>query len=294
MQRVRFQSEGETLSGHLFLPESSKKNTKLPLVLIVGAWLTVKEQMPDLYARQLAEKGFATFTFDFRGFGESGGQPRQYESPSRKIKDIENALTYIESLPMIDKNRISGLGICFGAGYIISAASEDARLKSIATVVGWLHNREFTPLAFGGKEGVGRKVEASRNARGHYEQTGKLLTVPAASATDSSAAMFNVDYYLSAERGAIKEWKNEYALLSWEEYLNFDPIDKASKITIPTLLIHSKKAGLPQATEQFYNTLSSTQKQLLWMEGEHTDFYDQQSQVSAALDAISGYFHDKL
>jgi hypothetical protein len=64
--------------------------------------------MPDSYARKLAEQGFAAFTFDFRSFGESSGQPRQYESPSRKIKDIRNALTYLASLPMVDKDRMSG------------------------------------------------------------------------------------------------------------------------------------------------------------------------------------------
>jgi alpha/beta superfamily hydrolase len=35
--------------------------------------------MPDLYARQLADLGYTAFTFDFSGFGESEGEPRQAE-----------------------------------------------------------------------------------------------------------------------------------------------------------------------------------------------------------------------
>src|SRR5215204_3898365 len=35
-----------------------------PGVLVTGSWLTVKEQMPDLYARQLADLGYTAFTFD--------------------------------------------------------------------------------------------------------------------------------------------------------------------------------------------------------------------------------------
>src|SRR6187402_233033 len=55
-----------------------------PGILVTGSWLTVKEQMPDLYARQLADRGYTASTFDFSGFGESEGEPRQSEMPDRK------------------------------------------------------------------------------------------------------------------------------------------------------------------------------------------------------------------
>ncbi|GAB3894842.1 hypothetical protein GCM10029964_073870 [Kibdelosporangium lantanae] len=42
-------------------------------VVVTGSWLTVKEQMPDLYAARLAARGFLAVTFDFAGFGASGG-----------------------------------------------------------------------------------------------------------------------------------------------------------------------------------------------------------------------------
>jgi hypothetical protein len=46
-------------------------------VLVTGSWLTVKEQMPDAYPAVLAEPGFTAVTFDFAGFGQSGGDLRQ-------------------------------------------------------------------------------------------------------------------------------------------------------------------------------------------------------------------------
>ena len=61
-----------------------------PTVLVTGSWLTVKEQMPDFYARRLAERGYSAFTFDFSGFGESEGEPRQAEMPDRKIGDFSS------------------------------------------------------------------------------------------------------------------------------------------------------------------------------------------------------------
>jgi fermentation-respiration switch protein FrsA (DUF1100 family) len=62
-----------------------------PAVLITGSWLTVKEQMADHYARAIAARGYTAITFDFTGFGQSGGELRQVELPSRKIADIAAA-----------------------------------------------------------------------------------------------------------------------------------------------------------------------------------------------------------
>src|SRR5260370_14515337 len=59
-----------------------------PAVLITGSWLTVKEQIADRYARALAERGYTAVTFDFAGFGGSGGGPRQAHIPAPQSEDI--------------------------------------------------------------------------------------------------------------------------------------------------------------------------------------------------------------
>jgi fermentation-respiration switch protein FrsA (DUF1100 family) len=69
----RFQSEGETLVGTLFLPEGSEP---VGVVVAVGPLTSVKEQAAGIYARAMAERGYSTLAFDYRYFGESGGQPR--------------------------------------------------------------------------------------------------------------------------------------------------------------------------------------------------------------------------
>ena len=69
---VSFERDGVTLRGTLYTPASS--TGPFPGVLVTGAWTTVKEQMPGTYARELAQRGFAALTFDFTGWGESGGR----------------------------------------------------------------------------------------------------------------------------------------------------------------------------------------------------------------------------
>ncbi|MCY3981254.1 MAG: alpha/beta hydrolase, partial [Alphaproteobacteria bacterium] len=62
---MTFENEGATLSGTLYLPTEALGEPS-PIVLVTGAWTSVQEQMPRVYAREIAARGFAAVTFDFR------------------------------------------------------------------------------------------------------------------------------------------------------------------------------------------------------------------------------------
>ena len=165
MNKVNFTSEGVKMVGDLYLPANYKSGTKLPVVIVTGSWTSVKEQMAGLYAKKIAEQGFAALAFDFRYWGESGGEPRQYESPNAKIQDIKNAVTYLQSLPIVDSNRIGGLAVCASAGYMAHAVAEDSRIKSFATVAAWLQEPESVRTVYGGEEAVRKKIETGLAAQ---------------------------------------------------------------------------------------------------------------------------------
>jgi fermentation-respiration switch protein FrsA (DUF1100 family) len=292
--RVTFQSEGETLVGTLYLPVTYKPGDKLPAVVVAGAWITVKEQMPALYARKLTEQGFAALAFDFRYYGESGGAPRQLESPSAKIQDIKNAITYLQSLPVIDSDRIGGLGICFGAGYMAKVAAEDNRLKSFATVAAWMHDAESLNRLFG-KDVIQQRMQAGLTAKKKYAETGRVELVPAFTTENNAIAAMTGQpiYYGNPQRGSIPEWKNQYAVMSWVEWIQFDALAVAPKVNTPALFVHSDGSALPENVKRFYNTMPG-QKQLVWTEGNHFDFYDQEPYVNKAVAAITSHFRNSL
>ena len=94
----------------------------------------VKEQAAGLYGQRLAEKGYITIVSDCMFFGESEGMPRQQDIPYYRIEDIRGMIDAIFSFPGVDSQRIYGLGICGGGGYLLSCGQMDKRLKKIATV----------------------------------------------------------------------------------------------------------------------------------------------------------------
>jgi uncharacterized protein len=286
INRVTFQSEGETLVGNLYLPTNYKFGDKLPTVVIAGSWTTVKEQMSASYAQKLAAQGFAALAFDFRSFGESGGKLRSFESPTAKIADLKNALTFLQTVNAVDRNRIAGLGICAGAGYVTTLAATDSRLKAVVTVAPWLHNPDIVNAVYGGKEQVAKLVQTGRNAEANFAKTGKGDYVLATSKTDKTAVMYgDIDYYQNPQRGAIPQWNNRFAVATWAEWLTFNPLPMAQRITVPTLFIHSEKAAIPDGARQFFAAIpATTPKKFAWLpDRAQFDFYDQAATVDQSI-----------
>ena len=294
VKEVTFQSNNQTLVGDLYLPDNYQEGDKLPGVVVTGAWTTVKEQMPATYAEAMANRGYAALVFDFRNWGESGGNNRQFENPANKTQDIVAAANYLTTLPEVDGNKIAGLGICASAGYMADAAVQSDDIKAIALVAPWLHDREIVNEVYGGEESVQSLIDTSQKAQAKYEATGKISTVPAASMTDENAVMYQAPYYTEADRGAIPEYVNEFNLASWEGWLTYDAISTADDLDKPVMIIHSEAAAIPQGAKEFYSRLPG-EKDQLWLEGvTQFDFYDSPEAFTTASDAVTEYFEQTL
>jgi hypothetical protein len=291
---VAFDGESGVLRGHLFLPAGFDPRQSYRGIVVGGTWTSVKEQMSDRYAERLARQGFVALDYDFSYYGESDGEPRQYESPMAKMEDNRNAIGFLLSLPFVDERRIGALGICASAGYMSGTVASDARVKSLALVAPWLHNAELTYAVYGGQEGVLRRIDVGNAARKKYEEMGEVKYVPACSATDENAAMYGpLDFYLNPERGALPQWTNRFAVMSWPEWLQFDGVQYGAQLSVPTVLVHSEAAALPDGARQFYETIPAP-KEFVWTEGTQFDFYDQEPQVTKAVAVVSQHFEATL
>ncbi len=203
---IVFHSQGVPLVGRFFRNTTSWRERQ-PAVITMGSWLTVKEQMATTYARRFAELGYTAFVFDFAGFGESRGDPRQAEIPSRKIADIAAAVSLLRSFAFVDPDRIGCLAICASAQYVLRAVADGVPLKSFVSVAGWYHDPVSVAPFYGGDAGVSLRLHRAREAVDRYARTGEVTMVPAYKDGDDRAGMyFALDYYARPERGAIPVW----------------------------------------------------------------------------------------
>ena len=288
-QRMQFVVEGDTVVGSLFLPQGPGPH---PAVIVGGPMTSVKEQVTGVYAQALAQRGFAALSIDPRHYGESGGQPRQYEFYRHKIADLRAAAEALAGHREVDGNRIGAVGVCLGTGYIVWAAVDNPRIKAVAGVVGYYRDvaelRSKDPAAFQAK------VDQGVAARLHYEKTGEVLTIPAA-ATQGDAAMTlqeTFDYY--ARRAAHPNYQNAFAVMSREHFLPFDVQPAAPRLRVPMVMVHSEKALSPAWARRFFDNLSvPKQLHLLPSQGQ-VDFYDDPTLVAQASDRVVAHLRTHL
>jgi uncharacterized protein len=290
---VVFDSGGATLVGRVHRRAGSLTERQ-PAVLVTGSWLTVKEQMPDHYAAALASRGYTAITFDFTGFGQSGGDLRQAELPSRKIADIAAAARFASTLSFVRPGGIGHVGVCASAQYALTAVAQGAPIAAYASVAGWFHDTVAVAPFYGGDEGVRLRLERAYEALDRYLDDGTVVTVPAYDPGNDRAGMsLELDYYARPDRGAIPRWRNEMAELSWLPWLTFDGLAAAGAVTVPALFVHSDGCVFPDSIETLRRTLVGP-VEVAWGEGSQIDFYDQPEQVDFAVDALDTHFAKAL
>lgn len=126
---VRFPCGDTTCAGWLYTP-ARVRDAPGPAVVMGHGLGAVKEMGLDPYARRFAQAGYIVLVFDYRHFGESGGEPRQLLDPERQLEDFAAALAYVRDLPAVDADRVAVFGSSFGGGHAIVVAARDPRVAA--------------------------------------------------------------------------------------------------------------------------------------------------------------------
>jgi uncharacterized protein len=130
---VEFTVEGTvTLRGWLFEPEGPGPH---PGITMAHGYAGVREHGLDRFARVFTEAGFVVLVHDHRGFGHSDGEPRYDVDPWRQIADWRRAISYLESHPTVDPDRIGLWGTSYAGGHAIVLGATDRRLRAVVAQV---------------------------------------------------------------------------------------------------------------------------------------------------------------
>jgi uncharacterized protein len=151
-EKINFYSEGDKLSGVLYLPDSDQ-GKPFPGIVQGPGFLGLKDAKHYIMMfEKLCEAGYACLCFDYRGWGDSEGKERGWVMPKWQVEDIRNAITYMQTRSEIDPNRIATYGSGgTGGGNAVYVAAIDERVKCAVSYLGvsngrdWLHcmRREY-------------------------------------------------------------------------------------------------------------------------------------------------------
>jgi uncharacterized protein len=288
---VQFPSAGEELAGHLYRPPQAQPGEPTPAVALCGPISSVKEQTLPHYAERLADAGYTALTFDPRGFGGSGGEPRARYDPYEVIEDYHSAVSHLLTRPDVDADRVAAVGVCMGGGYAVSLGARDKRLRAIVAIAGGYDIGGTFQKALG-VEAFADYVRAINDVVQAQYAGGEIAYVPAiAHGLDEQtpiAAMPNdeaFEYYDRTSQTEAPAWSRQLTADSLPTYFTYNAVTAAPLVApIPLLVIHGTKDEqlLPEYAQAAFDAAGGT-KELVWIETDnHVELYDQDPYVSEA------------
>jgi dipeptidyl aminopeptidase/acylaminoacyl peptidase len=234
VERVGFYSEGAKLAGWLKLPDPAGTGP-WPVLVDGPGWLGLGHPSPtnEPFHRGFVAAGYAVFTFDYRGFGESEGE-RGWVKPDQQVVDLLNAIAYVGTRPEVDPGRIGVFGLGgTGGGNAIYAAALDPRVCCVCvqTVVAdgadWMRRmrREYEWVAFLDRVDANRRRRVLENQDELVDPREELMVATPERKAD--AARRPTDVLVGGD----------FHLGSAESLLRYRPIDVVHRIAPRALLL---------------------------------------------------------
>lgn len=277
---LRFPCGGETCAGWLFRPPASAA----PVVVMAHGFAGTRDVALEPFARAFAARGVAAFVFDYRGFGASGGGPRQLVDPWRQLEDWEAAIAFVRGRPGLDGSRLGLWGSSMGGGHAIIAG---ARSHGVSAVVAQV------PLVDTTKEGEAAAVGPGTGLRLLFTAWADLvrgivsneaLVVPAIAppgefAMISDRAAYEAFEQLVAPGSTYRNAVAARSILTFDEY---NPAVQGAALEAPLLLIASRgdRFASFEGAEAF--AASHPRARLAEIGGDHFEVYAPPQRDAAA------------
>ena len=244
----------------------------------------VKEQSADVYAANMADRGFVTLAIDLSFWGESEGEARNAVAPDIYAEDFSAAVDFLGTRPFVDKNRIGIVGVCGSGSFVVSAAKIDPRMSAIATVSMYdmgAASRKQRYAEFNGGEvkyvgGTVHKLDKSTDPiqREFYE----FYRTPRGEYTP---------------KGSSPEVTTHPTLSSVVKFNNFYPFEDIETISPrPMLFITGDKAHSRAFSEDAYRRAAEPKELVIVPNAGHVDLYDRTDLIP--FDKLAAFFTKNL
>jgi uncharacterized protein len=237
-EKVAFVSGAVSCAGYLFLPEpQAGTGERLPVVILAHGFSGTMDRLLP-HAERFAAGGIAALVFDYRGFGESGGHPRQVVDLPGQHQDLRAAIAWVRGRNDLDPDRVALWGNSLGGAHVISVAADDPR---IVAVVAQIPFNGFPRRVEGRSTGAGLRlfgamVWDSIKGRLHLEpfyipmigKPGELAV------TTTQEAARHIQTLTGG--GVATRWQNRVAPRGLLQLLRYRPAVDAARLQAPLLV----------------------------------------------------------
>ncbi|MEV1001871.1 alpha/beta fold hydrolase [Nonomuraea sp. NPDC050202] len=231
--KVSFAADGVRCAGYLYLPAGSGT---VPCVVLSHGFSGTMDRLFD-YAEHFAAGGFAALVFDYRGFGESAGEPRQLPDIDGQLADIRAAVAFARGHERVDPGRVLLWGNSLGGAHAITVAAGDPR---IAAVVAQIPFNGFPKKVEGRATGETLRLlgaivwDALRGRLGLSPYYIPMVGRPGELAVTATPEADQHIQTLTGGRTTL--WRNSVAPRGLLRMMRYRPADAAARLACPLLV----------------------------------------------------------
>ena len=309
MKKVSFRNSDMAwdISALILTPPDFDEAKQYPTVISVHPFGSCKEQTSSAtYGKALAEAGYVVIAFDASFQGESGGEPRFVEDPTQRVEDVSRVIDYAVTLPYVDAEKIAGIGVCGGGGYVLNAALTEKRIKAVVGItpvnIGRLFREGFSMYnPIGALEGMA--AQRTAEARGGERLVNELLPASLVEAKDNGMTerdVYEATEYYKTPRGQQPGGATRMLFSHAQKTLAWDAFSFAETLmTQPVMAVIGQKVGAFGAyrdgMEIYGRAVASKDRQLVELEDwSHYDLYDKSEPVGLAIAQIVPFFKEHV
>ncbi|GAA4975854.1 pimeloyl-ACP methyl ester carboxylesterase [Nonomuraea thailandensis] len=231
--KVSFTAGGIRCAGYLHLPAGSGT---APCVVLCHGFSGTMDRLFD-HAEHFAAEGFAALVFDYRGFGESDGEPRQLPDIGGQLADVRAAVAFARGHERVDPGRVLLWGNSLGGAHAITVAADD---PGIAAVVAQIPFNGFPKKVEGRSTGETLRLlgaivwDALRGRLGLSPYYIPMVGRPGELAV---AATPEADQHIQTLTGGQTTlWRNSVAPRGLLRMMRYRPADAAARLACPLLV----------------------------------------------------------
>jgi uncharacterized protein len=221
---LRFPSGGVSCAAWLYPPAGDPD--KAPVIVMAHGLSGTRRDRLGAFAQRLAAAGIAALVFDYRGFGDSEGQPDLFE-PERQLSDWREAIAFARSLGSIDAGRVATFGSSLGGGNALAAAAEDPSVAAAISQVPFLDRDSQT---YRGHPEVAEEMLAVARDGGYLPAVGQPHEAAFIRAPGAEAGWRHV-----VAIGEDSRWRNRVSA-AWLSGPPYSPVGHAATLHCPWLV----------------------------------------------------------
>jgi len=202
-----------------------------PVIILCHGFCGIQKILLPEFVGAFNQAGFATITFDYRGFGDSEGE-RGRLVPAMQIADILSVVDWARQQPGLDPDRVGLWGTSFGGCHVFAAAAQDRGIKCLVSQLAFADGEEMVTGKMNADEKSAFIATLDKMAE-KQRATGKEMFVAITRVVSDSESKA----FFEENRARFPEMDIKIPFLTVRETLNYKPAHFAREVTCPSLVV---------------------------------------------------------